>query len=201
MVGFEFEFRSRTLDKLVGGSDSLVGRAIKLDLGKLGEDGGCYELRTGVVNGGKAAKLMSACLRFLREYNAVTRYNDGVHINISCVRKTDHLRLNPLTVWSLARPHHWAKFFGRHRHIHCRLPNGQSPLEVLEFISATSARNNDQAISFSHFSPKTAPKRSRIEFRYPGGTGYQNNEVALKKCLREAMAAVAGSLMGTGGTR
>lgn len=127
MVGFELEFVSRLLDRKYGGPSSLSARRISVPWGKLGEDGGCYELRTLPVPAARAREVLFSCLSYLESVSARARADDGLHVNVSLVDKAAHFRLNPLDVWMLADPRKWSLRFGRSRCWSCMAPSRLSP--------------------------------------------------------------------------
>jgi hypothetical protein len=194
VVGFELEFVSRPLDRRHGSPSELASRRIRLPFGTLGEDGGAYEIRTRPVSGSRAAPVLMSCLEFMASCSARTRPEDGLHVNVSFAKKGLHFMVNPISVWMLANPRRWALKFGRSRCWACRLPGKLAPAEVLDFLS-TSSPAARPAINFSHFRPSSAPMKSRIEFRYPGGRDYHHRPRLLLSCLESILSATAGSLV------
>lgn len=193
VVGFEFEFVSKLLDRKYGSSSALSNRRVRLPFGTLGEDGDSYELRTRPSSGVSAPEVLMSCIQFMDSVSARTRPEDGLHINVSLSKKSLHLSVNPICVWVLAEPHRWALKFGRSRAWACLLPRNLVPSEILDFLSSTSPRR--PAINFSHFRPHEAPSKSRIEFRYPGEKNYHRRIPLLMGCLESVLSSVAGSVI------
>lgn len=195
LVGYELEFTSKVLDRQYGGSDRLKSAVIPMINGKLGEDGGCYELRTRPILGDQAASTLKWALQFLRDCQAVTKLNDGLHINISCAVKEFQPYLNPVSLWVHSRPRYWATVFGRANHCYCKLPKRDLPIVVSEFLGDGLSKQGNSAINFEHYRPLSAPVRSRIEFRYPGGKNYHLREKMLLNCLSEILEATRRSFI------
>lgn len=187
------EFVSRHLNQRYGSPSTLSTRRIRLPFGTLGDDGGCYEIRTRPAPGSHAAGILMECLEYMHSVSAKTRAEDGLHINVSLERKPLHSLVNPIWVWMLADPRRWALKFGRSRCWACRLPPSVLPAEILDFLASSSSVSRP-AINFSHFRPSSAPVRSRIEFRYPGGKNYHRRPRLLLSCLDSILTAVAGSI-------
>jgi hypothetical protein len=192
-IGFEFEFGSKVLDKKYGTAAALRSRPLRISLGSLGEDALRYELRTQPTPACNAPEVLKNCTAFMNSVSARTLAKDGLHINVSMVDNRLNLMVNPLMVWILAKPRLWALRFGRTRSWACRLPVHYTQPELLEFISASSPSWNRLAINFSHFRPRSAPRKSRVEFRYPGGINYHRRLPILKSCLRTIIEAFASS--------
>lgn len=195
LVGYELEFTSKVLDRQYGGSDALARRPIALTKGKLGEDGGCYELRTDPILGDQAASTLKWALQVLRDCQAVTKINDGLHINISCAVKEFQPHLDPVSLWVYSRPRYWATIFGRAKHFACKLPKQDLPMTVSEFLGAPITASGNCAINFEHYRPMSSPVRSRIEFRFPGGRNYHRREKMILNCLNEILEATRNSFI------
>jgi len=193
VVGFELEFISSELDRVHGSSDLLRGRDVDLGFGFLGEDGGCYELRTKPVDGRAANGVLIDSLHFLKRHKARTRHNDGLHINISCSDKKKARSVNPIIVWDRCRVHFWVRFFGRRRSIYCKFPSRMEAWSIFDFLTRVPSGSKDVAVNFSNFDPYGQTKGSRIEFRYPGGKDYHRKPKMVSRCLRDAMQAVVDS--------
>jgi len=193
-IGFELEFGSGLLDKKYGSASAIRDRRIRIPFGTLGEDGLRYEIRTRPLRGDLAPGLMCRCLDYMQSVSARTRTEDGLHINVSLVKKDLNLKINPLQVWIFAKPKYWSLRFGRTRCWACRMPRNYTQPELLEFISSAGPSGRRLAINFSHFRPRQAPIKSRVEFRYPGGKNYHQKPDLLLSCLNSALSAIAKSL-------
>lgn len=183
-VGFELEFKSPPLTKKYGNTWDLAfkNRYIKLpnkDLEKvmkIGVDGPNWELRTLPICGTKARSTLKDAFFVLKHFNAQTTRYCGLHINVSCKRKSLHNNLDPIKLHRSLEPKKLAKLFGRENSKYCKCPKDQKPWTVFEFCSLsikTCFRHS--GINFANYE-KRARKTSRIEFRFLGGKDYHSRE-------------------------
>jgi len=197
-VGFELEFKSPRLTKKYGSSWDIYhrGKYIKLPnkmlekVMKMGADGSNWELRTVPVCGSKAKKTLKDALFVLKHFDAVTSRNCGLHVNISCKRKSLHNNLDPIKLYKTLDPQKLSKLFGREGSHFCKNPRSTKPWTVFEFCSQSiKCCFKHHGINFSHYQER-ATKNSRIEFRFLGGKDYHNKE----KICYSTLKTIIGSL-------
>lgn len=200
-VGFELEFKSKPLTKRYGDSWDMAFRAKHIKLPntqlervmKVGVDGPNWELRTNPVCGTKARSTLKDAFFILKHFGAITNRNCGLHINISCKRKSLHNHLDPIKLYKTLDPQKLAKLFGRESSKYCKSPKTTKPWTVFEFCSQ-SIRNcfKHHGINFSYYD-KCAKKSSRIEFRFLGGKDYHNKENLSYQVLKSILKSLGTS--------
>jgi hypothetical protein len=200
-VGFELEFKSRSLTKKYGDTWDLTfkNRYFKLpnkNLEKtmrLGIDGANWELRTIPVCGTKARKTLKDAFFILKHFNAQTSRYCGLHINVSCKRKALHNNLDPIKLHKTLDPQKLARLFNREKSRYCKSPKNTKPWTVFEFCSKSlHSCFKHHGINFSNYE-RRALKTSRIEFRFPGGKDYHNKENLSYRTLSKILKSLCKS--------
>ena len=190
-VGFELEFKSRTLTKKYGSPWEFTNGSgnrgkIKLPtktmekIGRVGGDGDLWELRTKPVCFTKSKTYLKEAFLILEHFKASTNENCGLHINVSCKKKRFHKNLDPITLSTILDTAKLAKKFGRAKTRACLSPSENKPYTLFDFYSQNLIHwEKHFAINFQNYK-KTPKKTSRIEFRFPGGKNYHKKE---KLCI------------------
>lgn len=183
-IGFELEFRSKVLVRRYGdpcrfcdGTGKprkrikIRGRTLAA-VGEVGGDGPLWELRTHPVCYTEFEDCLRKAFRILEYFEASAGKRCGLHVNVSCKKRSVHGNLDPLRLTKFLDTSKLSRLFGRQKLETCKSPVDTRPFALFDFYTRNLGEGDRHlAINFLpyHLTPK---KTSRVEFRFLGGRAY-----------------------------